>query len=124
MADMLIDLSLDQLWEIAQNLGVQGKQITDKQYLVKVIKQRRAGLAREEATALTDAHLAAAAKGVNSERVQPMDLVDRSGDAPDYKGMDTDDLRTLAEQKGLTIIGSGKDGAVLKGDYIKALKGE
>lgn len=43
---------------------------------------------------------------------------------PDYDNLTIDELKAKAEELSLNIKGTGRKGAVLKKDYIKALKSE
>lgn len=38
-----------------------------------------------------------------------------------YKDLDVEELKALVEEKGLEVVGTGKNGAV-KADYVKALE--
>lgn len=53
------------------------------------------------------------------ESEQPEAFVD---DEPDYESLSVSELRELAEAASVEVVGTGKGGAVLKADLIRALR--
>lgn len=46
------------------------------------------------------------------------------GDDKGYAGQGVDELKALADERELTVTGTGKDGNVLKGDLVAALEAD
>lgn len=54
--------------------------------------------------------------------VIPKGIVEANNGEKDINDLSVDELKALAEAKGLEVVGTGKDGNILKADYLKALQ--
>src|SRR5690606_2798465 len=122
---LLQDLTLSELWEIADGLGIGGKHVPDKPYVIRLIKQRRAALAQADAQRGADARMAQAAEENDNNAAAPAN--DETGAAVKAAQADakakavgegaaaTDAAAKLAAEHGLDLAeveGTGKDGQV------------
>ena len=134
---LLQDLTLSELWEIADGLGIGGKHVPDKPYVIRLIKQRRAALAQADAQRVADARMAQAAEENDNNAAAPAN--DETGAAVKAAQADakakavgegaaaTDAAAKLAAEHGLDLAeveGTGKDGQVTAADVKKHLAAE
>lgn len=54
--------------------------------------------------------------------VIPKGIVEANNGEKDINELSVDELKALADAKGIVVTGTGKDGNILKADYLNALK--
>lgn len=64
---------------------------------------------------------------LSGEKIKPLkesqkELEEKQDEAPAAEGMTMAELKQIADNEGLEVVGTGKNGAIKKEDYIKALE--